>query len=150
MNQPIALDSNQIIVSMRFTRFKTGIVPSEDEREKRFTQLWWLLKIRINGKKKREKKRKKKNCSEEPHPAISADLKFPICKLARRRMKVNEVSCQQRLECCSQTSGHSESLRCIQFGNSSFQRPGPPAGSDLSKPSNWLTHRCQLRDKMLN
>lgn len=65
-------------------------------------------------------------------------------------MKVNEVSRQQRLECSSQTSGHSESLLCIRFGDSDFfQRSGPPAGSDLLLPSNRPTRGCQLEDKML-
>lgn len=67
---------------------------------------------------------------------ISVDLKFPISELAWMRMKVNEVSCQQRLECCSSTSGQHESLCCIQsaifclhsvlvFFFSSPERAGP-------------------------
>lgn len=87
-----------------------------------------------------------KNCSEKPHPAISVDLKFPISKLARRKMKVNEVSCQQRLKCCSPTSGHRESLRGIWFGDSCFyRRPVQKPGRCLSKPSNRPLMGVSLR-----
>lgn len=83
------------------------------------------------------------NCSEKPHPTISADLKFSNSKLAWRRMKVNEASCQQSLECCSLTSGHPESLQSTPH---SAWCPGHQPGHVYQ---NYQTHGCQPENKML-
>lgn len=96
-----------------------------------------LLKICINSKKKKKKLQWGSTCSN------LCRFKISNLQTGSTRMKVNEVSRQQRLKSCGQTSGHSESLRCSQCGDFFFffsKGLGHQPGRIYQKPSNWPTH----------